>query len=202
MAPDAQGSGVEIVRATGERWDDVATVFGTRGDPSWCWCQFPLTTGSTYEDSVEHNRAALREELSAPAPGRAVGLLAYVGGEPVGWAQLGPRARFPRVTASAAQSALLRRVGAADDAWRVTCFVVRVGHRRAGVATALLDGAIAHAREAGARSLEGNPVDVAARSARSSGASLFPGALSTFLAAGFREVGRTGPTRPLVVLDL
>lgn len=193
---------VEIVRATGERWGDVATVFGTRGDPSWCWCQYFLTTGRTYEDSAERNRAALRDEVSSPEPGRSVGLLAYVAGEPVGWAQLGPRVRFPRITGSAKQGELLEEAGVDGDAWRVTCFVVRVGHRRSGVATALLDAAVAHARAAGVRWLEGNPVDVAARERRSAGAILYPGVLSTFLAAGFREVGRTVPTRPVVALEL
>ncbi len=193
---------LEIVRASGERWDDVTTVFGTRGDPSWCWCQYFLTTGSSYEESTDRNREALRDELSSPEPGRSIGLLAYLDGEPVGWAQLGPRARFPRITGSAVQAALLQEAGLGDDGWRVTCFVVRVGHRRAGVASALLDAAVAEARAAGAPRLEGNPVDLAVRGGRSAGASLYPGVLSTFLAAGFREVGRTTPTRMLVLLDL
>ncbi len=193
---------VEIVRATSERWDDVTTVFGTRGDPSSCWCQWFLTTARAYEDAVGRNREALRQEVASSEPGRAIGLLAYVDGAPVGWTQLGPRGRFPRITDSAKQSRLLAAAAVEDDAWRVTCFVVRVGHRRAGVAAALLDGAIAHARAQGARWLEAHPVDVVARQTRSAGAILYPGVLSTFRAAGFREVGRTVPTRPLVVLDL
>lgn len=194
-------STLEIVPATPERWSDLETVFGTRGDPSWCWCQYFLTTGRTYEDSSDRNRDALRRELTAP-DGGATGLLAYRDGEPVGWAQLGPRDAFPRVTGSEQQQRLLADVDA-HGAWRVTCFVVRVGHRRTGVAAALLDAAVAHARAAGATSLEGNPVDLDARSnPRVGGAVLYPGVLTTFVAAGFRELGRTAPTRPVVVLDL
>ena len=91
-----------------------------------------------------------------------------------------------------------------DDAgvWAVTCFVVKVGHRRRGVGAELLGAAVAHARAAGAHTLEGHPVDVAARERKSSSAELYHGTLSTFLAAGFEEVGRTGPTRPVVRLAL
>lgn len=196
--------GVRIEVADASRWDDVATVFGTRGDPSWCWCQYFLTTGRAYGEDAARNRDALREELASTSPGRSVGLIAYEGSEPIGWAQLGPRSRFPRVTGSRAERRLTDDTGLPEGgAWRVTCFVVRVGHRRRGVAAALLDAAVGHARDAGATRVEGRPVDVEAREGgRAGSAMLYPGVLSTFLAAGFREVGRTTATRPVVVLDL
>ena len=50
--------------------------------------------------------------------------------------------------------------------------------------------------------LEGHPVDVAARGGKASSADLYHGTLSTFAAAGFVEVGRTGPGRPVVRLTL
>jgi ribosomal protein S18 acetylase RimI-like enzyme len=192
---------VQIVPATPERWADLETVFGARGDPSWCWCQYFLTTGRSYEESAERNHDALRRELRSDREG-AVGLLAYRDGEPVGWVQLGPRSAFPRVTGSTPQQVLLADTDP-RGAWRVTCFVVRIGHRRSGIATALLAAAVEHARAAGATTLEGNPVDLDARSnPRVGGAVLYPGVLTTFLGAGFRELGRTVPTRPVVVLDL
>jgi GNAT superfamily N-acetyltransferase len=85
--------------------------------------------------------------------------------------------------------------------WSVTCFVVRVGHRRAGVARALLDGAVRLARDSGARVVEAYPVDVAAKRSTSS-AELYHGPLSTFLAAGFHEVARPRPSRAVVRLEL
>jgi ribosomal protein S18 acetylase RimI-like enzyme len=89
----------------------------------------------------------------------------------------------------------------ADPAvWSVTCFVVRVGHRRRGLSRALLDGAVRLAGEGGARAVEGYPVDVAARSGVSS-AELYHGPLSTFLDAGFREIARLRPARPVVRLE-
>jgi GNAT superfamily N-acetyltransferase len=190
---------LEVRALTPSRFDDVVDLFGTRGDPSWCWCQFFLTTGSDYTASADDNREELRAQAARrPRPG----LLAYADGRPVGWVQVGPRPTYPRLT----QNRALVKV-AGDDiddpgVWAVTCFVVKVGHRRRGIGAALLEAAVRAARDAGARVLEGHPVDVAARGGRSAGADLYHGALSTFLAAGFEEVGRTGPSRPVVRLDL
>jgi hypothetical protein len=66
---------VRIPPITPARFDDLADLFGTRGDPSWCWCTFFLTTGSSYSDSVEHNRAAQREHIATAR--HSVGLVAY-----------------------------------------------------------------------------------------------------------------------------
>lgn len=187
-----------VLPATPARWPDVEAVLGGRGDPGWCWCQFFVTTGSGYQEDPGANRAALRRQVeTATVP---PGLLLYDTGEPVGWLQLGPRQQFPRVTGNAA---LARAVGPADApgeerVWRTTCFVVKVGHRRQGVARELLRCGIAWAREHHATHLEGHPVDVAARGGRAPGALLYHGTLSMFLAEGFTEVGRTGPHRPVV----
>ena len=190
---------LEVRALTPSRFDDVVDLFGTRGDPSWCWCQFFLTTGGSYTTSADENRDALQVQAGRrPRPG----LLAYDEGTPVGWVQVGPRPGYPRLTGNRALNAVSG--SDIDDAgvWAVTCFVTKVGHRRRGVGAALLDAAVAHARSAGAHTLEGHPVDVAARTGRPSGAELYHGVLSTFLAAGFEEVGRTGPTRPVVRLTL
>ena len=57
------------------------------------------------------------------------------------------------------------------------------------------------AREGGASLVEGYPVDPAVR--RPSGAAeLYHGVLSVFLAAGFTEVARPQPARPVVRLAL
>lgn len=185
---------VAVVPATSERWPDLAVVFGTRGDPSWCFCQFFLTTGSAYEESAERNRQALCAQLSHQPP---PGLLAYASSEPVGWVQVGPRATYPRVTSNRLTSGL-----DSEGVWRCTCFVVRVGHRRQGVARALLAGAVAFAREHGARALEAHPVDMAVRGGRVPSANLYHGTLSMFADAGFVEVLRTRPDRPVVRLGL
>ena len=197
---DASGRpDLEVRALTPSRFDDVVDLFGTRGDPSWCWCQYFLTTGNDDTRSADDNREALRAQA---ARRRRPGLVAYAGGTPVGWVQVGPRPSYPRLTGNRALAKVAGDDMGDTGVWAVTCFVVKVGRRRRGVGAALLDAAVTAARGAGAHTLEGHPVDVAARGGRSGSAELYHGALSTFLAAGFTEVGRTGPSRPVVRLAL
>ncbi len=84
--------------------------------------------------------------------------------------------------------------------WAVTCFVVRREFRGDGLAIRLLDAAVDHARAHGARVIEGYPVDTDA--GKTSSNSLFRGALSSFVDAGFVEVARPKPARPIVSLTV
>jgi hypothetical protein len=119
----------------------------------------------------------------------------------VGWCAVAPRPAYTRLARSEVLHDTPPDERGDTDIWSVTCFVVRVGHRRSGVAAALLDGAVRLAREGGARIVEGYPVDVPAK-VRVSSSELYHGPLSTFLAAGFREVRRPRPTRSVVRRDL
>jgi GNAT superfamily N-acetyltransferase len=202
MADDGERSGevrgahvtISTLPATPERWDDIVTVFGRRGsDPDWCWCQRfmePALGGTT----PSSNRDELQREIeSAEVP---PGVLAYVDGTPVGWSRVMPRAGVPLVQRNRA----LRRILDDDPGvWWITCFAVDRWHRSIGVATALLDGAVAHASRHGATALEGHPVDADALKAEHVGASaLFTGTMRTFIASGFHEIGRTYPSRPVM----
>jgi len=193
---------VQVRPATLDRWGDLVTVFGRRGeDPSWCWCSLFLR--SAHRNAAElaatrDNRAALRREVAHAAV--PPGLLAYVHDQPVGWTRLGPRSGFPRLSGNR----VLARVLSEDPGvWWVTCFAVDSRHRRSGVGSALLKAAVEFAREHGATALEGHPVDVAALSAtRVGGSAVFTGTVAMFSAAGFTEVARTYPTRPVMRLLL
>jgi GNAT superfamily N-acetyltransferase len=187
--------------ATPDRWEDVVTAFGRRGDnPSWCWCQLFLrpATGAALPASATDNRRSLQEEVTrASVP---PGLLAYLNEQPVGWTRVGPRSGFPGVQENRALARVLT-----EDAgvWWVTCFAVDGRRRRAGVGTALLRAAIAFARANGATAVEGHPVDVAAlRAAKVGGSAIFTGTKAMFSAAGFTEIGRTSPTRPVMHMPL
>jgi len=83
--------------------------------------------------------------------------------------------------------------------WSVICFVVPSAYRGQGVAQALLRGAVAYARKQGATLIEAYPVD---RPARSHDEYMWFGAKSMYDHAGFKEVARRKPTRPVVRLDL
>jgi ribosomal protein S18 acetylase RimI-like enzyme len=180
-------------------WGDVSTVFGTRGDPARCWCQwFRMRNADWHGATTAGNREALHQQVTAGA-GPPPGVLARVDGEAAGWCAVGPRPAYPRLAASAKAKAAGDHGPDDESRWAVLCFVVRTEFRRRGLAGPLLDAAVDLARAHGATSLEAYPVDVAAKG-RVSSSELYHGSLSTFLAAGFTEVTRTAPTRPIVRL--
>jgi len=186
---------LSIKPATADRWDDVEAILGARGDPSRCWCQYFRSENGPYAfGDREGNREAMRRQLTtAKVPW---GLLAYNDATPVGWCAVAPRADHPRIEHMRVPAAS----SAEPDLWSVTCFVVRVGHRRSGVAARLLDAAVEFARQHGARTVEAYPFDLSVRG--TSAATLFVGTLSMFERAGFVEVARPLPARPVVRLDL
>jgi GNAT superfamily N-acetyltransferase len=140
----------------------------------------------------EPNRRAL---LGGVAAGTVRGVVAFAGGEAVGWCSLGPRASFPRLLRSRALQS-----PAADGLWSVVCFFVPARWRGRGVAGALLAGAVAFARSEGARLLEGYPV--APRRGVVPPAFAWTGVPALFEAAGFEAIARPGAPRPIYRLEL
>ena len=136
---------------------------------------------------AQARRGALKALVDA---GRPPGLIGYRGRTPVGWVSIGPREDYARLRRSPVMKAV-------DDAavWSVICFVVPARYRGQGVARQLLDGAIAYAARRGARVVEAYPVD---RPGRCADTAMWFGAKSMFDAAGFEEVARRKPTRPVV----
>jgi GNAT superfamily N-acetyltransferase len=189
---------VVVEPLTPERWSDVQALFSEGGDPKWCWCQYFRVRGLDWSNSTAaDNRDRLRALTDA---GSQPGLIAYRDGRAIGWVSLAPRPAFDRLT----YAKLLAPV---DDlpVWSIVCFVVSRTARRAGVAKALLDGAIAFARDAGAERLEAYPIDTGGD--RVPGANAYHGTLSMFERAGFeviarRQFNRTSPVRPIVRLEL
>ena len=80
----AYARAITVTPATAARWDDVVGTFGTKGDPSWCWCQYFVTTGSSYEKSAAANKDARHGQVTArPSTTRPAGLLACPGSRPL-----------------------------------------------------------------------------------------------------------------------
>jgi GNAT superfamily N-acetyltransferase len=188
---------VEVRPCTPDRWPDVVAVFEGPGDPGRCWCQWFYRGGTADRASAGANRDALRRQVDERPPG----VLGYLDGTPSGWCAVAPRPTYTRLT----RSRLLAGRPAEDlvDAavWAVTCFVVRRSARGRGLAGPLLAGAVDLARRGGATVVEGYPVDLAERP-RTTSAELYHGPLQVFLRAGFAEVARPQPGRPVVRLVL
>jgi GNAT superfamily N-acetyltransferase len=79
--------------------------------------------------------------------------------------------------------------------WSITCLYVDRHHRNQGLSVALLKEAVKHARRHGARVVEGYPVQP---DKRLPGGVLYTGTVSAFTKAGFKEVARRLPARPIV----
>jgi ribosomal protein S18 acetylase RimI-like enzyme len=139
--------------------------------------------------------AANRRDLKALVDaGEFTGPIAYRGRTPVGWLSLGPREDYAKLRRSQVMKPVDDRL-----VWSIICFVVPSEFRGEGVARALLDGAIEFARKRKVKLLEAYPVD---KPARSHDDNMWFGAKSMFDAAGFREVARRKPARPVVRRNL
>jgi len=187
------GHELEILPLTEKRLPDLAALFGQGADPKWCWCaSFRVRSlDFTKADPAENRRVLERAVGTTAAAGRAPGLVAYRGGEAVGWVSVGPRDDYERLQHS-------RVLAPVDDrpTWSIVCFVVGRRARRQGVAEALLDAAVRYAAEHGARLIEGYPVDTGG--ARIASANAYMGTLGMYQRAGFREVERRRANRASV----
>jgi GNAT superfamily N-acetyltransferase len=140
---------VEVRPAT--VFEDVRTMVGPkREDANVCWCLSYRIPSKLNRELVGPARGEFVRELMAEGP---PGVLAYDGGEVVGWAAVARRADTSFATA--------RKIPHVDDldVWSVWCIRVRPGHRGQGISHALLRGAVDFARSHGAPAIEGYPVD-------------------------------------------
>ena len=196
-------SELRVIPVSEAPWHDVRTVFGTRGDPATCFCQFFKVDAATWKSQdVAGFEHSLCEQVDAARASRSAGpgVLAYLDDEPVGWAAVEARPAYPRILTGRAIPGSAQPDHDDAGVWAITCFVVRVGFRRRGVAAALLRGAVDAARRGGARVVEAYPVDTAGE--KVSSAELYHGPLSTFEAAGFMISGRPLESRAVVELTL
>ena len=193
-------AGVRIIPISQTPWGDVVQVFGTRGDPAGCWCQyFKISNSDFTRDNREWFEARLREQSEVDGPGP--GLIAYAGGVPAGWVAVEPRPLTPRIFNSKISMAGRREPDDDESVWAVTCFVVRVGFRRRGLGAALLAAAVEQAVAGGARVIEGYPAETSGP-AKPSAAELYHGSVSMFVDAGFEIVARPSERRAVARLEL
>jgi len=121
--------------------------------------------------------------------GTVTGLLAYLDGEVVGWVAVEPRSAYEKL----AHSRALKPVDD-QEVWSVTCFFVAKKYRRMGITVGLLKAAVEHVKGQGGRIVEGYPVDA---QKDMPAPFVYTGTASAFQKAGFKEVARNTPTRPI-----
>jgi GNAT superfamily N-acetyltransferase len=134
------------------------------------------------------NRQAMRKLVGG---GAMPGLIAYSGDEPVGWVSVGPREDYPVL----GRSPVLKPVDEVP-VWSLVCFFIKREHRRRGLSRALIAAAKRHAKAGGARWLEAYPTEP--KKAEVPDIYAFTGVPAMFTAAGFKEIARRSPTRPIL----
>jgi GNAT superfamily N-acetyltransferase len=172
---------IEVRPATS--FEDVKTMVGPkRPDANVCWCLSYRIPSKQNQALRGTDRGDLVKQLVAQSP--PPGVLAYDGGEVVGWAAVHPRAD----TSFAGN----RKIPHVDDAeaWSVWCIRVRPGYRGKGISHHLLAGAVGMARSFGAPAVEGYPVDNGGRKVDLTMA--YVGTRKLFEDAGFTKVADTG----------
>jgi GNAT superfamily N-acetyltransferase len=163
-----------VVKALDEStWDAFAAlVERNNGVFGGCWC-IGFHGGLSRTDP-EQNRTAKHQRVRQ---GRAHAALVFDGDDCVGWCQFGSPDELPQIKSRAAYE----RGRTTVPDWRIACCYVGKGHRRQGVATAALAGALDLIADLGGGTVEGYPEAADAVPA----GFLYNGALSTYEKFGF-----------------
>ncbi len=177
---------------TQKLWRDFEMLFGENGACGGCWCMNWKLRGKAYEENKGEGNRQLQKSIvdSKIVPG----LLAYSEGYPIGWVAIEPRSQYPKLAHSRVLAPIDNK-----EVWSLTCLFVEKKHRRMGIAVALIQAAAEYAASRGARIVEGYPID---SQGEASPVFIFTGTASAFKQAGFKEVSRAAPTRPIFRLTI
>jgi GNAT superfamily N-acetyltransferase len=150
-----------------------------------CWCM-----GFHPDDSRTDARLNRERKLARVRARTAHAALVFDGDTCVGWCQFGVPGEVPKIKNRAKYEQGLREL----PDWRIACCFVGKGHRRQGVATAALAGALELITGLGGGTVEGYPEDADSVPA----GFLFNGALSTYEKLGFTRERKIGKHRWVV----
>ncbi|MER6954893.1 MULTISPECIES: GNAT family N-acetyltransferase [unclassified Streptomyces] len=194
---------LDVVPADEASWDDIRAVFGTTDYPGRCQCQRYRVLDHDWRAATPEERAArLREQTGCDDPGArpTAGLIAYLDGEPVGWAAVAPRTDFPRLLRTRVPWTGRKEDRADVGVWAVTCLLTRRGFRGRGITYGLARATVPYARDHGARALEAYPM-LTVPGVEITWGELHVGARQVFAEAGFREVSRPTLRRAVMRVD-
>ena len=177
-----------------EQWDDFVSLFGDRGACGGCWCMLWRLTRKQYElQKGVGNKLAMKAIVDS---GEVPGILAYHNTEAIGWCAIAPRSTYSFLS----RSRILQPI---DDrtCWSVACLFIEKSYRKKGVSTELLRAASEYSKSQGAELVEGYPVEPKSDK-NIPPAFAWTGIPTAFIRAGFREVMRRSPTRPIMRKEL
>ena len=160
----------------------AALVEHNNGVFGGCWCMGFHAEGVGKDTTAAQNCERKHERVRA---GTTHAALVFDGDDCLGWCQFGTPEELPRIKSRAAYEK--GRTTSPD--WRIACCYVGKGHRRRGVASAALAGAVDLIAGLGGGTVEGYPEDASSVPA----GFLFNGALSTYEKLGFirdRKIGK------------
>jgi GNAT superfamily N-acetyltransferase len=169
-------------------WDAFAALVDrNNGVFGGCWC-----LGFHPEGGDKSLTAAQRRQrkLERVREGTAHAALVFDQDDCVGWCQFGAPDEVPRIKSRA----VYEKGQSVPPAWRIACNFVGKGHRRRGVATAALAGALDLIAGLGGGTVEGYPEGAESVPA----GFLFNGALSTYERLGFTRDRKIGKHRWVV----
>jgi GNAT superfamily N-acetyltransferase len=169
-------------------WDAFAALVDrNNGVFGGCWC-----LGFHPEGGDKSLTAAQRRQrkLKRVREGTAHAALVFDQDDCVGWCQFGAPDEVPRIKSRA----VYEKGQSVPPAWRIACNFVGKGHRRRGVATAALAGALDLIAGLGGGTVEGYPEGAESVPA----GFLFNGALSTYERLGFTRDRKIGKHRWVV----
>ena len=189
-SPDVRSVGLDEVGA-------LERLFASERTTRHCWCMSFCTSRAQFAAGWfgGGNRRRFETMASGNTP---MGVMAVVGGAPVGWGACGPRSRYLGADPSR-HPVLAGRPRAEDDTvWLLPCLFVHAQHRGQGVSHLLVDAAVALARRQGAVAIEAWPLS----SSEARSADAFVGREQLFTEFGFRCVERPVSARAIMRLDL
>jgi GNAT superfamily N-acetyltransferase len=167
---------------------DLERFSAAHGTFRWCSCLRWRLSSTPFRDSTKEQRVA--DLAGRVRAGEPVGVLAYAGGDPVGWCSIAPRESYAAVLASRVIPSV-----PGERVWSVVCFYVASRSRRQGLRTRLLDAACGYAAEAGAAVIEAYP-SPNGKSYR------YMGTRELYRQAGFEEVPGPDGRRPVLRKNL
>ena len=172
---------------------ELERLFSSDSSAKSCWCMWFIIRVKEYHEGGSIANAAKFRALAENAT-HPLGLIAYLDGQPVGWAACGPRSRYVR----AVRTPTMKDIDQAenDDVWLVPCFFIRPDMRGKGISRRLLDRAVELAEKTNASAIEGFPASQKRSADRQVGTE------HLFESRGFKVVSRPSSNRVVMRLDL